>query len=556
MLGRGVVCLAGAELPQACVRWPRVVIDDAVLDAPSAVADELFRLWLERRPFVAVLALEPGSLRASERCERPVYELEPGFEFTRERLQYLVWSNNYDLRGPEPIWWHARRAERLGARAVGETDVLLPDGSAAWCDGGPREPLDVGEDTVVVHREEIEAGGLRPDRVVGVDADLAADQLAAVAHRRGAARILAPAGSGKTRVLTERLRHLLRDRWVTPASVTAVAYNKRAADELGERTTGLPAHIRTLNSLGLAIVNGSRPFAPSGGPPLRVIEELEVRRILETILTVRRQQNTDPLAVYLDALSAIRLGLNAPEVVEEALPDAAGIAEAFAPYRALLKARGLVDFDEQIYGAIELLLTDPEARRHNQAVMRHLLVDEFQDLTPAHLLLLRLLAAPTYDVFGVGDDDQVIYSYAGASPEFLIDYERFFPGAAAYALETNYRCPPGVVTGARTLLAAQPPACRQDDRRATGTARASGRTRGRRPARRGDGCRGSGAHCPLRRRWRGASGHRRAGTRQFGAPTDPGDPCRADDPFDHAARTFNPRPDGDPNGPRLPPYRL
>ena len=451
-LGRGVVTLPGATLPEVCVSWPRVQIDDRTLDEPAGAADRLFQLWLERRPFVVVLATDPEALRAAERSERPVHELDPSFEFSRERLQFLVWSNTYDLRGTEPIWWHGRRAERLGATAGGETDVTLADGSPAWCDGGPRQPIELGDGSVIVHREEIESGRLRPDRVVDVHADLAPDQLLAVAHRVGPARVLAPAGSGKTRVLTERLRHLLADRLVTTSAVTAVAYNKRAADELAERTAGLGAHIRTLNSLGLGIVNGSRPFAPRTGTPRRVIEETEMRRILESLVTVRRQQNSDPWAVYLDALSAIRLGLADPRVVEEMLPDAAGIADAFGPYRAILSEHGLIDFDEQIYGAIELLLTDPVARRHNQALARHLLVDEFQDLTPAHLLLLRLLAAPAYDVFGVGDDDQVIYSYAGASPEFLIGYERYFPGASAYALETNYRCPPAVVTAARTLL--------------------------------------------------------------------------------------------------------
>ena len=66
--------------------------------------------------------------------------------------------------------------------------------------------------------------------------------------------------------------------------------------------------------------------------------------------------------------------------------------------------------------------------------------------------MLRLLSLPTGDVFGVGDDDQVIYSYAGATPEYLIDYGRFFPGATEYALEVNYRRPPAVVEGARHLL--------------------------------------------------------------------------------------------------------
>ena len=89
----------------------------------------------------------------------------------------------------------------------------------------------------------------------------------------------------------------------------------------------------------------------------------------------------------------------------------------------------MVDFDEQIYRAIEVLLGDGAFRQPGPAGYRHLLVDEFQDLTPAHVLLLRLLAAPGLDVFGVGDDDQVIYGHAGADPGFLIDFEPLFPGA-------------------------------------------------------------------------------------------------------------------------------
>jgi superfamily I DNA/RNA helicase len=139
-------------------------------------------------------------------------------------------------------------------------------------------------------------------------------------------------------------------------------------------------------------------------------------------------------------------------VVEEAMPDAAGIAEGFTTYRSALADLGAVDFDEQIYRAIEILLTDADARMRAQSSCRHLLVDEFQDLNPAHLLLIRLLAAPAYDCFGVGDDDQVIYGYAGATPEFLIEFPRYFPGASGHALTVNYRCPPGLIDAARHVL--------------------------------------------------------------------------------------------------------
>ena len=124
----------------------------------------------------------------------------------------------------------------------------------------------------------------------------------------------------------------------------------------------------------------------------------------------------------------------------------------FPLFRATLRDRGVVDFDEQIYAAIEALLADGPFRAEMQRRCRHLLVDEFQDLTPAHVLLIRLLSLPALDVFGVGDDDQCIYGYAGADPGFLIDYDALFPGAGAHALRTNYRCPTEVVTAAATLL--------------------------------------------------------------------------------------------------------
>ena len=135
-------------------------------------------------------------------------------------------------------------------------------------------------------------------------------------------------------------------------------------------------------------------------------------------------------------------------------------------------AGGSVDFDEQIYRAVELLLTDPEVRARARAGCRTLLVDEFQDLTPAHVLLVRLLAGPAASVFGVGDDDQAIYGYAGADPGFLIDFARYFPGAATYDLTVNYRCPPAIVGAARDPARPQPPAHAQDDlrRRPAGTA--------------------------------------------------------------------------------------
>ncbi len=248
-------------------------------------------------------------------------------------------------------------------------------------------------------------------------------------------------------MLTERLRHLLVDRGYEPDLVLAVAYNKKAQQEMEERTADVAPRVRTLNALGYRLLAEGR-----GGAP-RLLDEREVRRLIERFVPIRRQRaNTDPVGPYLEALGQIRLGLRDPEEVESWRDDVPGLAAAFEPYRAALREAGAVDFDEQIYGALELLLADGPFRRRAQGGCRHLLVDEFQDLTPAHVLMLRLLAAPQLDVFGVGDDDQVIYGHAGADPAFLIGFGELFPGAADHPLEVNYRCPAEVVARAADLL--------------------------------------------------------------------------------------------------------
>jgi DNA helicase-2/ATP-dependent DNA helicase PcrA len=417
-----------------------VQIDEAVLSDPGQVISTLHDAWLQRRPFVIKLGVESDRFRAPETWQVEPWTLDARFEPWLDRLHFLVWANNYDARGGrEPVWWWARKAARLGATTEGSADVLLPDGTPAWIDGGPRGPLSV--DGTVVHADTVELGRLTPVPLPkAVTADLAPDQLAAVAHGAGPARIVAPAGSGKTRVLTERLRHLLVDRGYEREALLAVAYNKKAQLELESRCSDIGPRVVTLNALGYQLLG--RP---------RLIEEREARRILDGLIPRRpKRVNTDPMAPYLEGFTSIRLGLRDPEEVEAERDDVPGLSDAFARYRQALN--GAVDYDEQVYGAIELLLRDGEARRQAQASCRHLLVDELQDLTPAHVLLLRLLATPGLDVFGVGDDDQVIYGHAGADPSFLINFDDLFPGAADHPLEVNYRCPVAVVDAAVHLL--------------------------------------------------------------------------------------------------------
>jgi len=469
-LGRHLLIEPGGAIAAPWSGAERLVIDDATLTAPGRALARLrgahhgaTRLVIE---LAAAFEREPMLM-----TEAAPYQLGPKFLFDIEELHHLVWVNCVDARDPDrPVWIGLDRAVAAGATAVepgGVGDVTLPDGTVAWLDGGPIRHVDPIDGVPVIHTVAVEHGAMTVPSTNVCIADLAPDQLAAVTHPGGGARIIAPAGSGKTRVLTERARHLLTQWNLPPSAVSLVAFNKRAQEEMVERTSDLPGlQVRTLNAIALAIVNGRPPFAPQP-QSWRTIDEPDVRRIIGDLVDFPRRRNSDPIGPWIEALTVIRLGLVDPAEVEGRYDgDVDGLAVAWPAYRKMLERRGAVDFDDQIYRALQVLLRDPTARRTAQRACRVMLVDEFQDLTPAHLLMIRLLAAPGGAVFGVGDDDQTIYGYNGADPAWLIEFAELFPGSGEHPLEVNYRCPAGVVDVVDRLL-------RHNRRRVSKTIRAA-----------------------------------------------------------------------------------
>lgn len=449
-LGRSVVVRPGDPPPTPWGEAPAVRVTQKILDdctEMEALVDRLHRAWIRRESLVIELDVDPAVLRQPETSPMDPWRLRRGFLFSKERLHYLVWANSYDFRTGELIWWWGRKAEALGAKPSESMDVTLGDGTEAWVDGGPRGPV-TGLDDPIIHAESIALQSLPaevPDNSELED-DLAPDQQTAAMHQSGPARIIAPAGSGKTRTLTARVRHLVEDRRVEPEIICALAYNNRAAAEMRERLgsrRGLK--VRTIHSLGWEILRQARGN-------VTLLNERDQRNRLDGLVEAARRPNSDTIGPYLEALGEVRIALRPPDEVEAFRDDVPDFARVYERYRRLLSDRQEADFDEQIYGAIEALLTMPDLRRYWQDKCRHMVVDEFQDLTPSYLLLIRLLASPELNVFGVGDDDQVIYGYLGADPGFLIDYDNLFPGAASHSLEVNYRCPPSVVAAAATLL--------------------------------------------------------------------------------------------------------
>jgi DNA helicase II / ATP-dependent DNA helicase PcrA len=439
------VVVAGRDIPGPLADSTITVVDDSLFDDERQLAetvDRLHRLWASRAPHVIVLATDNERLRRPDSTDLPAWKLGADFTFLKDRLHFLVWANTWDARGDEPVWWWARKAERLGAAPSDEADVVLPDGTHLWIDAGPRGPLDLPH----IHAESIQCGRLdRAPVVASNPSSLSPAQLRAVDHGAGPARVIAPAGSGKTRTLTSRLLELVDRRGYEPEFVTALAYNNRAAAEMRDRLERPELQIRTFHSIGWAILRQARPG-------VTLLDEAQVRSHIDRLLPGRRQVNTDTVGPYVEALGEVRIGLRTPEEVEADRDDVPDFPAVHRRYVQTLERTNTADHDEQIFGAIAALLSDSDLRARWQRSCTHLLVDEFQDLTPAYLLLIRLLASPGLDVFGVGDDDQTIYGYAGADPGYLIGYDRLFPGASEYQLDVNYRCPAEVVESATKLL--------------------------------------------------------------------------------------------------------
>ena len=457
VFGRSILLAPGANVPAPWTNCERIQLTERTIADPSTLRT-VRRNFLTRTP--VIYEVDPTMEAPDDGTDqREVWNVPPNVDFVAETTWRLAISNAVDGRHQgHPTWPLALVAADAGAGVVDVlgADVVLPDGTLAWCDGGPLHLWAAADarltGAAVLPRVVLARGQLTPVVAHPPMASLAPDQLLAVSDPSTRARIIAPAGSGKTRVLTERARHVLNS-GVPTESLLLVAFNTRARKEMRDRTTDHPhLQVQTLNALALSILNGTNGFE-SRGTRLQTINPREVRDILSANVKFPRKTNTDPAATWIGALTQVRLGLQSPEAVERVYQgELKGFAEFFPRYRQHLVDHNQVDFDEQIYLAIEVLLRDPRIRHAAEKRAEVLLVDEFQDLTPAHMLLLRLLSGPSLSIFAVGDDDQTIYGFSGATPEWLVGFENHVPEAVHHALEVNYRCPAPIVTAAFNLM--------------------------------------------------------------------------------------------------------
>jgi len=278
---------------------------------------------------------------------------------------------------------------------------------------------------------------------------LAPDQRSAATAPPGPVLCVAPAGSGKTTTLVARIAWLVAT-GADPATVTAVTFNKRAADEMAARVDaaleplGLAAgsiRVKTFHALG-------REILAEGGESVEPLLDREaVLRDMWPDITVGAIRRLD------DAFSRLKLeiGVTAAEVATD--PEPGPIARAFLAYEQALEDAGGLDFDDLVARALRLLEARPPLLRRWRAKCEHLLVDETQDVDRSQLRLALLLAAPANRIFLVGDDDQTIYGWRLADVRRVLALAEELPGLRRIDLTVNYRCPRPVVERAVRLIA-------------------------------------------------------------------------------------------------------
>ncbi len=294
----------------------------------------------------------------------------------------------------------------------------------------------------------------------GVDRSLNPRQQEAVTHGAGPLLVLAGAGSGKTRVLTERIAHLIEVGLARPSEITAVTFTNKAAREMRERVERLVrgplggGFVGTFHRWALDLLRRQPELA--GLPRRFAILDADDQRSLVT--RALKEAGFDPKAFPPRAvLGRISHAANAgrtPAALAAARDSMGEVAaQIWEAYQALKSAAGAVDFDDMLVLALQVLREHEPVRREVQRHARWLLVDEFQDTNRLQLELLKLTVGEARNITVVGDEDQSIYRWRGAEMDNILSFEKHFPGATVVTLEENYRSTQPILTAAGALIA-------------------------------------------------------------------------------------------------------
>ncbi|MFD7919097.1 ATP-dependent DNA helicase [Streptomyces sp. NPDC059740] len=288
-------------------------------------------------------------------------------------------------------------------------------------------------------------------------------QRAAVAHHGSPLLIVAGAGSGKTRVLTHRIAYLLGERRVHPGEILAITFTNKAAAEMKERVAdlvGARANAMWVSTFHSACVRILRRESKRLGftSSFSIYDAADSKRLMALVC---RDLDLDPKRFPPKSFSAKVSSLKNELVDEETFADQAqdgfekSLAEAYRMYQARLREANALDFDDIIMTTVNLLQAFPDVADHYRRRFRHVLVDEYQDTNHAQYTLVRELVGPAEtaaELCVVGDADQSIYAFRGATIRNILQFEEDYPDARTILLEQNYRSSQTILNAANAVI--------------------------------------------------------------------------------------------------------
>lgn len=282
------------------------------------------------------------------------------------------------------------------------------------------------------------------------------EQEEAITHKGGPLMVLAGPGSGKTLVITYRVKWLIENAGVHPSNILVITFTRAAAEEMKKRffmfdgMANTPVTFGTFHSIFFMILRYAYRYTAAN-----IIREDVKRRYIKEMtenMELEIEDENEFLSGIINEISYVKGEMMSLSYYHSNNCSDELFAQIYEGYEKRLREENLIDFDDMLVFCYELLKEREDIRTLWQNKFQHILIDEFQDINKVQYEIIRMLAGKGDHLFIVGDDDQSIYRFRGARPEIMLGFEKDYPEAKKVILNTNYRCSEEIVEGAEHLI--------------------------------------------------------------------------------------------------------
>ena len=286
--------------------------------------------------------------------------------------------------------------------------------------------------------------------------ELNKNQKMAVEHLDGPCLVLAGPGSGKTRVIADRIIYMIENCNVAPRRILAISFTKASSIDMKKRTMSL-SNNEQIKKVNFGTFHSSffRILRRYSGVKLEdLISEVDRFKLIKSILKHLKISNysDDDVSDVLSEISLVKNEMMKSSDFESQTFSQSEFQDIFRLYEKAKNAANKIDFDDMLILTYILLKKSPEVLNIVRQVYKYILIDEFQDINRVQFEVIKLIAEPSNNVFAVGDEDQSIYGFRGARPDFMMNFEKYFESAKCIVLDVNYRSRKNIVQLSQNLI--------------------------------------------------------------------------------------------------------